>query len=121
MGKFCPEKEERMGTAHRVWLSALFGLGLLLVGPSRARAVVGLGSCVTGVDVCVGNSGDVGTKSCSGDFACFDNSGRIHNLACLGFQACAAHSGAVNNNSCIGVDACVDSSGAVGTHSCTGF
>src|SRR5713101_3324042 len=121
MGKFCPEKEERMGSSHRVWLLALFGLGLLLVGPPRARAVVvGNGSCGLDPDACDGNSGIIGTQSCNGDSACESNSGRIHNLACNGESACESNSGAVLNDSCTGDFACEDNSGAVGTGSCKG-
>src|SRR5713226_3427828 len=101
MGKFCPQKEECMGSSPRVWLLALLGLSLLLVGPPRARAVVvGNGSCVTGTDVCLDNTGVIGTQSCNGDDACKFNSGRIHNHDCTGDFACAFNSGAVLNDSC---------------------
>ena len=110
-----------MGTPQRVWLFILLGLSLLLLGPPRARAVViGPGSCVTGTDVCTGNTGDIGTKSCNGDHACFDNTGRIHNHACTGSFACDGNTGAVDNNSCKGVEACVVNIASVGIHSCIG-
>src|SRR6266849_548568 len=115
MAKFCPQKEGRMGTSHRVWLLALFGLGLLLGGPPRARAVVvGNGSCVTGVDVCSDNTGVIGTKLCNGDGACEFNSGRIHNHDCTGFDAGAFNSGAVLNDSCDGYSGCFGNEAAVG-------
>jgi hypothetical protein len=49
----------------------------LLLGQAPARAVVGAGSCVTGVDPCLRNTGSVDHDACKGDQACFGNSGAI--------------------------------------------
>src|SRR6266849_1803890 len=90
----CPPKERRMGTPHRVWLCILLGLSLLLGGPPCARAtVVGAGSCVTGVDACANNTGNIGTNACSGLEACELNRASVGNNACTGEEACSGNSG----------------------------
>src|SRR5262249_61559379 len=86
MGKFCPSSGGGMGTSHHVWLLALLTLNLLVVGlgPPRARAEVhvGNGSCVTGFDVCLRNTGDIGDTSCNEIRACFGTTAAIRSGQC---------------------------------------
>lgn len=52
---------------QRFLFASVFGVSLLLGAQTLAQAGVGKGSCSTGTDPCVGNTGNIGKSSCNGD------------------------------------------------------
>jgi hypothetical protein len=96
-------------------------VGVIVVTSSPAPAAsIGAGSCVTGVNPCVGNIGDIGTNSCNADIACTDNSGTIGNDSCNVRESCEDQTGTIGDGSCAGEDACEGNDSIIGDNSCAG-
>ncbi len=92
----------------------------LLLGQAPARAVVGAGSCVTGVDPCLSNTGDISKNACNGDHACASNTGPVSKNACTGVNACNGNTGDIGNGACTGVAACFENTGLISLNACRG-
>eukprot|EP00956_Cyclotella_meneghiniana_P007088 scaffold9635_cov96-Cyclotella_meneghiniana.AAC.2 len=85
---------------------------------------IGSTSC-NGLNPCKGNKGNIGANSCNGENACLDNVANIGAGTCNGPNACANFIKAdtphiIADNSCIGTEVCADNVGNISIAACFG-